>query len=884
MMKTKFLLAAIALPLAFTACTSEDVIEAGNGQLANIESRAALADITFVAGGVDSRVTTDGNGKWEWENTDKFSAHLIDAATKFSVADTDTALYTNYIYSKTAEGYTTTSQMVEGMYWFYAPANENKVDRHMMTFEFPTEQTYDEADPTATLLAQSVWFSPVYKMEAKNNTANVKVPLTMYNWYATALMAFKNNGTTSLDIQKIIVETTEGLPVKGGISVGEIEKDFTLVYKNGAWVDRTNDAGQSTNATKPMEKDYIYGTPKTNKVFILNCTKALEAGEIFTAKMLMPAGNAGAVNVYVVLQDGTSILVPQSSAVKFNHHAQKSIFGVNNGAPVVKPITAKSAQDRPLNYVQNNEDILTLLNSNSTDIHMKKIGEWALNEAVVKAISEYSAKVKFDNGVTNLELVSGTDTENVITLKNLLNPITLKSGLLKIGNYYVDDDADTKVVYKQDITVKGGELTLTGKTYGTITNEGGKITLSHVEGDPAIDENMAITSIANNKGELVFATSNEISAAAIAALSNGVYSNDGVSTNDKVGKITINANKTLTVGVTETLLAAANSEVVVNGNVVVTAEVLVNSNGKITIAEDATLVGNNAFSNYGTIEVSGEISGVVNHKNIKAAASTSRIEVVHADSNNPAGKIDNTNLAFVSTENVSGSDKSAQIIFYEVSTAIDNAGLATLDKNIKGYGINALKFSAAVSLNGLLKDSEGDEVALYGVDRLIFASGSSLKLGNGTAQNLNISNLDIESNVTFAGYDKTKSVIGFTKDVNVNIAYNATLTVKHMTMAAISAITVEGTPATVNSNINFYLDNKKTSTTYTSWGCVKNEGEIKVNDGKIYDATKTTSNEIAKSALVDEATTTRGANWIGDAALASTVAVTVSAAGEITWN
>lgn len=813
MMKTKFLLAAIALPLAFTACTSEDVIEQAGGQT-NIENRALLGDVTFVEG-VDSRLAYDG--EWAWEDGDKFSAHLIDAATAWSASD---VLATNYIYSKDGEKYSTTSRMVEGLYWFYAPAKEDKLDRKMMSFELPIEQTMDVENPNATIEAQEVFFSPVYKMEAKNDAANVNVPLTVRSYFSTALIPVKNTGTTALRIKKIHVETTTALAYKGDISPAKIAAKWQMIYKDGAWTNKKNDDGTALS-TNPMAEDYVAANDnkKTSNVFMLTVDKVVEPGETFTANMLMPAGNAGVCTVTIVLDNGKGFVL-STPGLQFNHHAKKAVFGLTNGQANAKSINGAHAGSVSAvgHYVLNNDEVINYLMSSTGEAAFTQVGEWSLNADAITAISNYTSNVEFTKG--SVEMESAT---TAIELKNLVNTaITLKSGALKVNDF------------AKDITVKGGELTLIGDAYGNITNDGAKVTVNAAS---------TVSTGIYNYGELVFAESSTVGTGKIATLVNGKYTSDSEYT---AAKITVNAGKTLTLG---TATLCKKSEIVANGDIVMTSG-QVDNYGKITVATGVKVTSNGLFHNHGTMVVSGEVNDVINHGDIKAESNMARITFAY-DANgtgaNPEGTIDNTNLAYVAGKVYeTGATAAAQTIYYTVSTAINNEGFKTLDAAIKGYGINTLKFASSVTLNGEL------QADLTGVKTLVFGTGSSLVLGNGTKQSMDVTEIVVEDNVTFQGYSVANSAIGFQNNAKITVAKGKKLTVNYMTIASAQ-----------NNTLDIVLKNG-TASGFTTWGYVDNtNGRLLLGTGKVYANNNVAANVIATPVLT--ATTTETINWKGTA-------------------
>ena len=136
-MKTKHLFLAMALPLAFAACTSEEIIE--NAQDQNLDARKALGEVELVFGDeVNSRMTAEG-GNIGFVVGDGVGACLVDVysknadAAKAAVAINNYLLtdyiQTNYQYKYDGSSWATTARMVEGNYVFYAPYNGEHLAR-----------------------------------------------------------------------------------------------------------------------------------------------------------------------------------------------------------------------------------------------------------------------------------------------------------------------------------------------------------------------------------------------------------------------------------------------------------------------------------------------------------------------------------------------------------------------------------------------------------------------------------------------------------------------------------------------------------------------------------------------------------------------------------
>lgn len=680
--------------------------------------------------------------------------------------------------------------MVEGMYWFFAPANENKVDRHMMTFELPTEQDFDIDEPAATLLAQNVWFSPVYKMEAKNNDANVTVPLTMYNWYATALLTFKNTGTSEINLEKIILETKKPLVYKGKIDPSLIASNFTLVYEDGEWVDKTDDDGESTNAEKPMEVDYANAASvKKNSVFMVNCPLTIGVGETVTVKMLMPYGDAGSITYKLMNDEGNVAVVKHQEAVKFNHHAQKAVFGVKNGKAVAKNIKLSDFDDDVvLNYAQNNDDIITILNSNSSAVAINKVGDWTLNAEVIEAISSYVSDVTFIGDALVLE----SATDEAITLANLTNGFTLKSGKLAVAGH------------DQAITVEGGELELVDSEddealleFKTITNKGGSIKISNP---------IKVKSIVNQKGTLTFAADQTIDALdkdekwedakSILTLTNGYYTS---SEDYSVGKIVIEegAEVVLAKNGTENNNVFVNSKgstLEVKGNFIIRQDYVkaagsapekgFKNNGTLTVT--GKVAATDAFLNNGTISDSGNVVNVKNAGSI-TMASGKRLTLTAQTGTFTKGKVNNTADGIILGETTFAQNE----IYFEHSTGLTNNLMIDDEEELDApRAVNTIKLTAgtweinedvfvnakAISVGG------AGTVMIQRFDKVIFAGADLVAMENA---NILGTEVEIASSSDWSGETTEKVTVK-----NLTIKQSATLTLDYLKLEVTEKIAI----------------------------------------------------------------------------------------------
>lgn len=323
-MKTKHVLIAMALPALFAACSADEFV---NNEQPELGNRAKLDNVSFVADQTASTRFTylDENLRWDFEANDAFSGFMVDNNAGTVTDD----LRTNYLFKKdqASGAFKTTSLLVEGKYWFYAPALESKTDKKPVMFSLPTVQ-----DAQAYKEATKVFFSPVYTITAKDETKNI--PLTFKQWFATGVIKVKNNTGSALDLSRIIITSkdAEGFVIGGEISPVELAAgNYTVTYKDGAW---------TANDKADMSKDFVVdGTEAKTPAIILNLTKkegetvtysTLAAGAEGTYYVALPQAS-GLASVAIVDKNNKMVEVSGAnlSESKINHASSYAVFGRN---------------------------------------------------------------------------------------------------------------------------------------------------------------------------------------------------------------------------------------------------------------------------------------------------------------------------------------------------------------------------------------------------------------------------------------------------------------------------------------------------------------------------------------------------------------------------
>ncbi|MDY3266489.1 MAG: fimbrillin family protein, partial [Phocaeicola sp.] len=161
-MKTKHLVA-MALPLAFTACSQEELINENNQ--ATTSERKVVENVVFKFNAeADSRMHFDE--EYKWDAGDKFGACLMDQFGTAMIGDFTWEkwfaqfelvdyLHTNYPFTRDENGSWTNAEAVmqEGNYFFYYPYNNNLGgQRTPIQLNVPTDQIVKDGQKTSSVL------------------------------------------------------------------------------------------------------------------------------------------------------------------------------------------------------------------------------------------------------------------------------------------------------------------------------------------------------------------------------------------------------------------------------------------------------------------------------------------------------------------------------------------------------------------------------------------------------------------------------------------------------------------------------------------------------------------------------------------------------------
>lgn len=502
-MRTKHVLMAMALPALFAACTADEFVEQANQ--GNLAGRALLGNLNVNVANNDAttRFAWD-NYAWSFEDGDQFGAAVVDPTAIDAISSTE--MLGNYIFTKGSEGYTTTSQMVEGTYMFYSyDGFVKKNNRNLIEFDLSTQYA-DLNDPKKVISDNYLFFSPLYKIEAENTTDenNIELPLRFTPYWATAAFRIKNSTGADFSISQIVLNGD--FVAKGEINPQAIKNAemFYSVPEGGDAYELTllNPEGKLTDAKveeayKAAYKDNNFAiNGEESGTIALDCDDyVLANGEEVTAYMQVPVSVQTSLTASIIVKvngvskeikvtntkaDGTptgtySIASAGINKLSFDRSKTTAVFGLeSNGDAKVLDVKANNLQDAGGFYVDNNEELLEVLDNERGDISFYNASGVTLNDDVIAVLNSYNAgAITFSNPISiEVEDEDGlTLSSNVDAGITFEGDVTVESGIVTLGE---------KVTLEKNLTVKAGTVTLNGVKLSTsdITVEAGELKIA----------------------------------------------------------------------------------------------------------------------------------------------------------------------------------------------------------------------------------------------------------------------------------------------------------------------------------------------------------------------------------------------------------------------
>lgn len=757
-MKTKILFASMVLPTLFAACTAEDLVNDQNVGT-SLEGRALLDPITITVDGGTANTRFSWNeatGAWnDFGMNDMFSAGLVDGATRHDAGDD---VYTNYVY-KTEDGksYTTTSQMVEGVYFFYSYPGFDKVSaRGKVAFDLTTQDEIDLNNAAATVEQNQLFISPLYDLTKE--TAGNDLGMQFVSYWSTAAIKIANTSKQSFKIIRMAIaekSNNKVFAVKGYVSPDKMQtaklcytydedkKAYVLPDKVEYDDIRIADIAKGTEASS---------APQKVSELVVDCQEyELAAGKDVTAYLQVPAGKYTnlVLRLTIEVTEGQEILtknvtkplatnITESNTEKtqFRRGMTYLVFGTEgeDKTPVayeideIEIITGDPVDGK---YASSYEDMYEYLTEaeDTDDVTINNYGSLKLDDQLMSLINRLKCKVTFSNPI---EITTERTAE--------LNRVTFNGGAT-LAKGTVTLNADVKVPAGQTLTIAEGATAKiasaeSGMYAGTIQNNG------------TLELAVAITNFADNgikngeKATLVISYNGFAWASAKIDMPK-------ILNVSKDATLTLVTNKipyTTTVNNYGTIVSGVNEGVVNNYNAI-TAITLQNS-GEEDANEDLIIA---VINNYGKItsvtfadENSTSANALVKMMSENASIATAT----------NTGDIDNTNNGFITSAANAN-------VYAEYSGDQDGAlGNSSCTKVVikNGNWTNA-------SLPASVKTVEADKVVVTA------ATGKTIDFGNVT--DLTLTGSTVQSELT-VGTTSTAGVTALTLD---GTEFNGKLTV-----------------------------------------------------------------------------------------------------------
>ena len=669
-MKTRHLLTAVVLPALFAACTSDEFNDNTN---VNLQGRALLSpdfSITIDDGNVDTRFSWN-EGKFGWNaftQNDKFSAGLVDQPDG-SIVD---KIQTNYIFSS-ADGsnYTTTSQMVEGTYFFYSyPGFEGVAKRDAVPFDLTSQTKIDLNNPAKTVEENQLFVSPLYKLDAEH--ANIKLPLYFVSYWSTAGIRIKNTSGESFKIRRITLKGSENFVVKGVINQTAINN--ALKYE---WNEKTGEyalpEGKDNKDLKTLDIAASAGKQSDAAITVDCQAYVLENGKDVTAYIQVPYASLASATVDItveVTKSGVTTLktvtanvvpneVEETNPVVFKRGNTMPVFGIENNGLAAYEIDkarlagASTAAGAYADSYEAFEEIF--LAAANGEVEINNLGSLKVDDNVMYLLNSIAAKnVKFLN---KIDITS----ENAATLNRVefAEGATVTKGNITLGDY-------VKLPANKILTI----------------DEGAKVTIGVGNNS---DYNQTSSKIVNN-GTLTLG----VASLKIKQIENGensevVIAEDQTLKSDKIAKF--NAPKSLTINENKTLNTNGVALTIGYGQ-------SVTNNGTIAPNAATEFVNNGTVINYGTIS---------NGKNANAASQQ-------------IAKIDNYGLITAITFDETNGNSLITMKSADAEIKAVTTGEGDIDNTINGFVTGA---STAVVFAKYTTDQSGELGKVMGCNKVI---------------------------------------------------------------------------------------------------------------------------------------------------------------------
>lgn len=738
-MRTKHFLTALCLPLAFAACTNDDFVNESN----TLEGREMI-DVVLTATkpsyGADTKMSIDDKNQFVWEkDVDMIGAALVDGETAGSVGE---KIYINYPFTADADGNVSTfsgkSAMTQGLYFFYYEY-QDVLNRKGLPMGKPA-QVYDAANEKTALQQAATYMrmvSPIVNLKKGLKYADAQtynLNLKFANLYTIVRVDINSVNIPTGVAPKVTKIKLDGK--NGGTSAFNTDAAIQMSVVGNAGQISLDDNGQIKTdeqdaALAELEKKIadgsIYsanqadGATTANKgAFELNVKGdvVLDAAKATSLYILVPKGTYKQLDLTVETSEGSysRTITPAADIVLANK---------------IQPIAAN------LNFAQDGSGNVIL----PAKFEIASTEDWT---SAIKFITDHA--LGYVNNTAEFALTKDVTIESLPIFKLKVSASSAKTLTLKKDYTISADNKEQFTFDKVNLAVANG-ATLTLKAQPTnIKTELINYGTLNVSAD--------LTNVIKNFGTLNITADAAISG----GLTNGQLENKQANPAIPayVGTVNIAKGKALTINTAP----------------------LVNTNGTVAIAEDATLHINNIASTNeadGTIEVKGILKATTQ-------ALTNKGTIDNFGSLQAA--ITNTNGMFIIEKGSSAKAANSTITAGTVEVK-DVAAFAAAQADLNAQGI-IYNFASAKVTTKVTNAKEYKAADAAKVTDITLTSGEwTLAGAAGAEASKTVAAPDNADGLTLEG--ATLNVIVATLEKNISTSGTATSTVK--TTAASTTIT-----------------------------------------------------------------------------------------------
>ena len=478
--------------LSFAACQNEELVT-DDKATAPVLGREQI-NLTLAPADGTTRMIND-NGVFEWEDGEELGACLVDVSTVGTAQDNAHMGNYKFQYSIQNKEFTTASTVSKGVYVFYYPYNEeNTTTREgILVKELSARQEWDANGDK--MMANNFMVSPVVNLGGYEGNA-LTLPMTMRSIYNYGLLNIKNSTDDAFEIQKIIIETTNG---SESFKLGTKLAPYTISNGTDLLVDLTTGAGtieekfkkaDALYTTKPgLLKSWIDATynPESTKSLAIDALTEttgvqVAAGATASTRVLIPAGSYTAndfvIKVYTsagyqkFTVNDTDITTAVNGTNVQLANGVKTTFNLD-----VETVSAPSTLD-----IISENDFIASMKGVGNAVTVQMGSDVELTTAAVEAIPAgttvtFANDVKFSGDMTLKKMVFNGNV--ALNGGNIVveNTVTFTSG----KNITIDGaNVEMKAAGTGNLTtiVKSGTLTVPNGTFTSyIDTEGGEVNI-----------------------------------------------------------------------------------------------------------------------------------------------------------------------------------------------------------------------------------------------------------------------------------------------------------------------------------------------------------------------------------------------------------------------